>query len=70
MAKKRKQRKAIEVEEYGHAILVRGTSLIDVAREALKQDGWNKATRLLPCRPFYDPALGGSCVAFYYHIGG
>ena len=67
MPKKRKTR--VEIEEYDHAILVRGTSIIDVAREALKQDGWNKATRLLPCRPLYDPQLGGSCVAFYYSIG-
>ena len=57
------------VEEYDHAILVRGTAKIDEAREALKQDGWNKAARRLPCRPFYDPQFGGNCVAFYYEMG-
>lgn len=69
MAMPKKRKKQIEIEEYDHAILVRGTGSIDEAREALKQDGWNKATRRLPCRPFYNEEFGGACVAFYFEVG-
>lgn len=58
----------IEISEHEHAILVQGTGSIEEAREALKQDGWNKATRRLPCRPLWYQEKPG--VAFYFHISG
>lgn len=59
----------IKIVEYDHAILVRGTSSVRAARRALKREGYNKEARRLPCRPFFDPNLGGDCVGFYFEMG-
>lgn len=57
------------VEEYDHALLVRGTDRVHEAQEALVAEGWASdlsVARQYPARPmFYE---GGPCVAMYFEV--